>query len=101
MLWGSSLELPIVTTLFDVVSEVLGPARPPKAFLHDRSGVMLALMGCVLVAAIKGSAPVPLGNNKLKYGLTSRSQVGFMVKEAIFNKHLFLRFDISHSGFPV
>ena len=70
---GSSLKLPTPTALFDAVSEVSSHAWPPEVFLHDRSGATLALIGCILVAAIKGGTPVPLGNNELKHGLTSHS----------------------------
>ena len=62
---------PTATTLFDVVSEVLGHTWPPEVLLHEGGGATLTLMSHLSVTAIKDSAPMPLRNYELEHDLIS------------------------------
>ena len=91
---GGAASYFLVTTLFNVVSEVLSHAWPPEAFLHEGGRAMLALMSRLSVATIKGGTPMPLRNYKLEHDLISLSLPGFVVQEAILDQQLFLHLNI-------
>ena len=56
----------------------------------------LNLMSRLLVATIKGGAPMPLRNYKLEHNLIGLTLLSLMVQEAIFDHQLFLRLNIGN-----
>ena len=77
-----------------MVSEVLSHAWPPEAFLHEGGRAALALMSCLSVATIQGSAPMPLRNYKLEHDLVSLPLPGLLVQEAVLDQELLLHLDV-------
>ena len=92
--WWGSLIFPTVTALLNAVPEVSSHARPPEAFLHEGSGVVLALMCCLLVATIQSGTPMPLRNYKLEHHLIGLPLPGLPVQEAVLDQELLLRLNI-------
>ena len=62
---------------------------------------MLALVCCLMMAAIKSCTPVNLRNNKLEHGLLNESLFGLPVQEAVLHNQLFLGFYIGSSSLLV
>ena len=54
----STLIFLTMSTILHLVDHVPCHPRPPKSLLHQRKGVMLALVSCLLVASIQCNAPV-------------------------------------------
>ena len=55
--WGTLIFL-TASTILHLVNHIPGHSRPPKALLHERKGVTLTLVSCLMVASIQHNTSV-------------------------------------------